>query len=480
MTTQPSALPLPSIIQGGMGAGVSNWRLAKAVSSAGQLGVVSGTAIDVLLARRLQEGDATGELRSALEHFPIPAMAERVTKSYFRPDGKPASEPYWSKPIVGPRQSRRVTDLLVVANFVEVYLAKSGHDGLVGVNFLHKIEAPLLASIYGAMLAGVDAIIIGAGVPLAIPEIIDRLARGEAVEHRLSVAGASDGSDHKTTFDPNELFDGSAPTLNRPMFFPIVSSTLLARTMVTRTTGRVDGLIIEGPSAGGHNAPPRGKLQLNPQGEPIYGDRDAVDLAAIVALDRPFWLAGSQGTPDALDSALACGATGVQIGTLFAFCAESGLREDFKSLVIERCRAGTIQVFTDPVASPTGFPFKVLTLEGTTSEEDVYRERARICDLGYLREYYEKPDGSIGSRCSAEPLEDWVNKGSSVEETVGRKCLCNCLAANIGQAQVRADGSVEPPMLTVGDDVTTIAQFANGYGAADVVEFMLHRNSAQG
>jgi nitronate monooxygenase len=462
-----------------MGAGVSNWRLAKAVSSAGQLGVVSGTAIDVLLARRLQEGDPTGELRRALEHFPIPAMAERVVESYFRPDGKPEGEPYWSKPIVGPRQSRRVTELVVVANFVEVFLAKSGHDGRVGINFLHKIEAPLLPSIYGAMLAGVDIIIIGAGVPLAIPEIIDRLARGESVEHKLAVAGASDGSDHKTTFEPDDFFGGSAPSLNRPLFFPIVSSTLLARTMITRTTGRVDGLIIEGPSAGGHNAPPRGKLQLSQQGEPVYGDRDTVDLDAVAALDRPFWLAGSQGTPDALDNALACGATGVQIGTLFAFCAESGLRDDFKSLVAEQSRAGTIQVFTDPVASPTGFPFKVLTLEGTTSEEDVYQERARICDLGYLREYYEKPDGSLGSRCSAEPLEDWESKGGSVEEAAGRKCLCNCLAANIGQPQVRADGSVEPTMLTVGDDVATIAQLENGYTAADVVEFMLHRNAAQ-
>jgi NAD(P)H-dependent flavin oxidoreductase YrpB (nitropropane dioxygenase family) len=32
----------PKIIQGGMGAGVSTWRLANTVSAAGQLGVVSG------------------------------------------------------------------------------------------------------------------------------------------------------------------------------------------------------------------------------------------------------------------------------------------------------------------------------------------------------------------------------------------------------------------------------------------------------
>ena len=44
------AASLPTIIQGGMGAAVSDWRLANAVSSHGQLGVVSGTALDAILA----------------------------------------------------------------------------------------------------------------------------------------------------------------------------------------------------------------------------------------------------------------------------------------------------------------------------------------------------------------------------------------------------------------------------------------------
>ena len=41
--------PLPTIIQGGMGAGVSSWQLARAVACAGHLGVVSGAALDVRL-----------------------------------------------------------------------------------------------------------------------------------------------------------------------------------------------------------------------------------------------------------------------------------------------------------------------------------------------------------------------------------------------------------------------------------------------
>ena len=57
---------LPVIIQGGMGIAVSNWELARTVSLQGQLGVVSGTAIDNVLARRLQDGDLSGIYRRAL------------------------------------------------------------------------------------------------------------------------------------------------------------------------------------------------------------------------------------------------------------------------------------------------------------------------------------------------------------------------------------------------------------------------------
>ena len=77
----------PAIIQGGMGAGVSSWRLARAVSERGQLGVVSGTALDQILARRLQDGDPGGELRRALDAFPFGEMAERVRRTYFIPGG---------------------------------------------------------------------------------------------------------------------------------------------------------------------------------------------------------------------------------------------------------------------------------------------------------------------------------------------------------------------------------------------------------
>ena len=77
-----------------MGAGVSDWRLARAVSSEGQLGVVSGTAIDAILARRLQVGDPGGHMRRGLDHFPVPAIAERIYRRFYVEGGKPADRPF--------------------------------------------------------------------------------------------------------------------------------------------------------------------------------------------------------------------------------------------------------------------------------------------------------------------------------------------------------------------------------------------------
>ena len=89
----------PTIIQGGMGAGVSDWRLARAVSALGQLGVVSGTALDVILVRRLQAGDPGGRVRRGLAHFPVPAIAERICRRYFIADGKASGRPFTPLPL---------------------------------------------------------------------------------------------------------------------------------------------------------------------------------------------------------------------------------------------------------------------------------------------------------------------------------------------------------------------------------------------
>jgi NAD(P)H-dependent flavin oxidoreductase YrpB (nitropropane dioxygenase family) len=239
----------------------------------------------------------------------------------------------------------------------------------------------------------------------------------------------------------------------------------------------VDGFVVEGETAGGHNAPPRGPMQLSPEGEPIYGDRDVPDLDKIRALGLPFWMAGSYGKPGKLAEALALGAAGIQVGTAFAFCNESGITPELKRQVIELSRAGNARIFTDPVASPTGFPFKVVQVEGTLSHAAEYQERTRICDLGYLRHAYRKPDGTLGYRCPAEPVEDYVKKGGELADTEGRKCVCNGLVSTVGMPQIRPGDDEELALLTAGNEVANVAQFlkpgCDSYSAADVIAQLL-------
>jgi nitronate monooxygenase len=467
----------PKIIQGGMGVGVSNWRLANAVSRLGQLGVVSGTAIDQLFVRRLADGDLGGHMRRGLEAFPFPEMARRIWQDYFVPGGKSSGTPYPTVQMHQRKDSPKLIELCMVSNFVEVFLAREGHKNPVGINFLEKVQLPHLPSIYGAMLAGVGYVLMGAGIPLHIPGVLDAYAMHQAADYKLAVTGAVPGQDTQMHLDPAEFAEGPLPTLSRPRFLAIVSSNTLATTMLRRATGRVDGLVIESPTAGGHNAPPRGKLQLNEAGEPVYGERDRVDIEGLRALGVPFWLAGGYGNAEKLREALEQGAAGIQVGTAFAFSEESGMRPDLKKRLMAQAKMGTGDVFTDPLASPTGFPFKVAQLEGTSSAFNIYQERKRVCDLGYLRDPYSTEEGKIGYRCSAEPVANYLAKGGKIEDTVGRKCLCNALMANIGHAQTRKDDVEEPPLVTVGDDLNTIATFLapgrESYSAADVVKSLL-------
>ena len=458
-----------------MGAGVSSWPLARAVSTAGQLGVVSGTALDGILARRLQLGDPGGHMRRALAQFPYPEVAARVLDRFFIEGGKAPEAPFRGAPVPALEPSPHLLDLIVTSNFAEVYLAKEGHDGLVGINYLEKIQLPNVPSIFGAMLAGVDHVIVGAGIPRFIPGILDRYAAGEPAEMPINVLNFQGSA--TVRFDPRQICGNSVPCLARPRFLAIVASATLASMLKRKSNGEVNGFIVEGPTAGGHNAPPRGRLQLDSDGEPVYGKRDLVDPADLRDLGLPFWLAGSYGNAEGLERARDVGAAGIQVGTVFAFCEESGIAPEIKHRVIRMVRENRARVITDPVASPTGFPFKILDMRGTMKDPEVYAARKRICDLGYLRHAYAKPDGTIGWRCPSEPVAHFVRKGGEAAETENRICVCNGLVATIGLEQVRRGGSHEAPLVTTGDALPDISRFlrdgATSYRAQDVLDSLL-------
>lgn len=468
------AQELPVIIQGGMGVAVSSWKLARSVSKTGQLGVVSGTAIDAVIARRLQNGDEGGHVRRALAAFPIPEIAGRVAKKYFKSEGR-HGDPYIPVPKLSLHPSTDALELWVVSNFVEVWLAKEGHDGLVGINFLEKIQMATPSAAYGAMLAGVDYILMGAGIPSEIPHLLNLLAQNEPVSLNVDVDGAT--QPYKETFYPKTFTGITLPPLHRPKFLAIVSAHVLAAYLAKDELTKPDGFIIEGFTAGGHNAPPRGTMVLDGDGQPIFGPRDEADIQKVAKVGLPFWLAGGQSTPEQVRAAQAFGAVGVQVGTIFSLAEESGIQPNIRQELLDHLGTGNLIVRTDPFASPTGFPFKVATLPDTLSDEEVYEARPRLCDLGYLRVPYERSPGVVGYRCPSEPSHVYLRKGGEEQDLTDRKCLCNALMSNVGLGQTRADGYSEPPLITLGADLSgakeLLKSHPNGWDATEAVQYLL-------
>ena len=179
---------LPKIIQGGMGAGVSNWTLANAVS---RLGAARRRVRH--RARRHPLASPAGRRRGRA-HAPGDRPRSRsrrwraaCSRSTSSRAGRPRAPPYRAIPMYARTGSaRELIELCIVANFVEVFLAREGHDGPVGINYLEKIQLPVLPSIYGAMLAGVAAVLMGAGIPIRVPGHPRSLrsARGRGVSAR--------------------------------------------------------------------------------------------------------------------------------------------------------------------------------------------------------------------------------------------------------------------------------------------------------
>jgi hypothetical protein len=130
-----------------------------------------------------------------------------------------------------------------VANFVEVFLAKEGHPGVVGLNLLEKIQFPNLPSLYGAMLAGVNAVLVSAGIPRAVPGVLDHFAAGRGAEPVLDATDADPTAPVKLRFESADYFATPARELKRPQFLAIVSSATLAIMLAKKSAGRAISVI---------------------------------------------------------------------------------------------------------------------------------------------------------------------------------------------------------------------------------------------
>lgn len=466
------------VIQGGMGIWVSGDRLAGAVAAAGATGLVSVTAIGTVLQRRLQDGHI--EVKKALETFPNQEVADELLDRYYSERGRQgkAYKPMPQFKYKEDRECQGIASALEVAGaYAAVCLAKQRSEGRgrIGINVMEELENTIPATMLGAMMAKVDVIAIGAGIPSGEKSNIKTLARGEHLSYPLSVMNAT--KKYSIELDP-EYYTNGEYVVSDPDMLAIVSLDVLVKRLKSETIPP-DGYVIEGPSAGGHNAPPRQK------GAREYGNKDYADLEKIRAMEDEngnpikFWLAGGYGSPKGLRRAKELGAQGVQAGTAFAFCEESGFRRDIKLDVVRRIQSGAeVVVRKDFDASPTGFPFNAIDIENSISEQEIYEARRRVCDLGYLRKPIEMPDGEVAYRCPAEPEASYLRKAGTIEETLGRKCLCNALAAAADMAQIRNNGE-ELPLVTAGEnlvrDLRPLVENLQSdelYAAADVVRYL--------
>lgn len=504
------------LIQGGMGVFVSNWRLAKAVAVEKPgitAGTVSGTALDVVHVRLLQLGDPGGHLRRAFAAFDAQFgvdIGKKIFTRYYIEGGKAPAERFKYGPMQNARPQNgsrsfprpvenaapisftlddELVELLIVTGFAEVWQAKEGHSGKILINFLRKVELPLIYTMYGAMLAGVDGIVVGAGNPSGLPAICSQLASHEAVASDVSVLYRELDESFVLSLDPRQVAGGklAQKPLSRPAFLAIVSLENLVSALARGASQAPDGFIIEHHTAGGHNAAPQGPMKKDSLGQPIYSELDEPDLAAIRLEGLPFWLAGGYGSRDGLQKALQAGAAGVQAGSIFALAEESGMSPVYRSAIFKELRKGSSDaaLVQTSLFSPTGFPFKVVQLGGTLSDGAVYADRRRVCDLGFLRQRgLSKPDADgsrqLFQRCPAAPVDDFVSKRGLSFNTEEKRCLCNGLLASVGLGQVGSQAGErveEPAIITLGNHLDGIRRVSRQgqsvYWARNAVEDIL-------
>jgi NAD(P)H-dependent flavin oxidoreductase YrpB (nitropropane dioxygenase family) len=464
---------LPEIIQGGMGVNISSPELAKMVSKHGQQGTVSGTALEWVMVRSLQMGDPGEHFRRVLAEFPFQKMVKEIMHKFYVKGGIPKNTPFKGIPHVGFNPSNLFIALLICANFAIVRLAKEGHDNPISINYLEKIAFPHIHALYGAIMGGVDIVTMGAGIPLQIPPLITDIVEGNDCNYSIPVSGSNIRS-RTINFSPEQFFGEKLTDLKKPKFLPIISSNLLANLFLKKSPpGSVDGFVVEEPTAGGHNAPPR-RIDPSspPDAPPVYGIKDMIDYDEMTKLEIPFWIGGSHASPEKLRYAKSVGAAGIQAGSIFALAEESGMVPEMRTKIRKLGYDGDVNIRTDSRISPTGFPFKVAEVEGSIADSTIYKERVRVCNKGLLVTAYEKEGGRIGYRCSAEPEDKFTQKGGNPSDLPGRGCLCNGLLATAGVGD-----SIEPPIITLGDDLAFLQKLMkhneDAYTAEDVIKYLL-------
>lgn len=329
------------IIQGGMGVGVSLHPLASAVAREGGLGIVSSACLDRLVSKR------TGKKYNTYE-----------------------------------------------AVYEEVSLARAT-GGFAGINIMGALVRDYNDSVKGALDAGADAIISGAGLPLTLP----------AIQPPKDTA-----------------------------LIPIVSSARALELICKkweRLGYRPDAVVLEGPLAGGHLGFKIDHVDL--ESNKLENLLPPVKDMARKYGDFPVIVAGGIYTHDDIVKFLDMGADGVQMGTRFLATEESSASGEYKQAVINAEKEDII-VTHDP-GSPCGMPFRVIK-QSAMYVSALKRLRPPKCDKGYV--LVKDKEGKFAI-CPAKESNDHCF------------CICNGLLSSAGYNRDK-----EEPLYTVGTNASRI------------------------
>ena len=250
------------IVQGGMGVGISAHRLAGTVASLGALGTISSV-----------------DLR---RHHPD--LMERTGRS---------------------RDKQLINDVNLIALDREIKAARelSGGNGAIAVNVMKAVEQ-YPEYIRQSCESGADAVVVGAGLPLDLPDLTNEFPRTAIIPILSDVRGIA---------------------------------VILKKWM--RKNRLPDAIVIENPRfAGGH----LGAATADRLNDPIYafptvleGARALLRELGLEKENIPLITAGGINSHEQFKELISLGANAVQMGTPFAVSEEGDAHPNFKRVLAE-------------------------------------------------------------------------------------------------------------------------------------------------
>ena len=442
-----------------MGVAVSSWQLARTVGSRRRASAscpAPGSTSSSRAGCRTATPTATCAARSPRSR--CPRSPHEVLDHYFVEGGRdPRRQPYIAIPRPSLTRDAARPAAHVVANFVEVWLAKEGHDGLGRRELPREDPDDRRRGRRTARCSPASTSCSWAPASRRTSRPLLTSSPSTAVASLpVDVAEALPDETWAVTIDPREVMRRRrcrrcAADLPRDRANHVLAQ-YLARDEVTRP----DGFVVEAPTAGGHNAPPRGKLVLDETGQPVYGPRDVCDPTQ-VRRPRPAVLARRfvRRPGASCGGAEALGARGIQVGTLFALSADSGFRPTSASGCVRSLVDGTLATRTDALASPTGFPFKVAPARRARCRTSGCATTAPRCATSATcARRSARRTASVDYRCPAEPDHMFERKGGEHRRRSPAAPACATRSSR-ASASRRCARTAEPelPLVTLGDDL---------------------------